>query len=93
MQKLEKLVFCPQQHESKGKEYPNKRQWDYDPINLDYIFEDDDPLDEWLVEREDAVLPNTSFLDEPMVDIDESDREEGRGSPPQPHLHRYAILQ
>ncbi|RWR86258.1 serine, glycine and glutamine-rich-like protein [Cinnamomum micranthum f. kanehirae] len=61
---------------------------DYVPINLDYIFEEDDPLDEWLAEREEAILPNTDFLDESMVDIDESDREQERVSPPQPPLRK-----
>ncbi|RWR88481.1 hypothetical protein CKAN_01749100 [Cinnamomum micranthum f. kanehirae] len=32
---------------------------------------EDDPLDEWLAERENAVLPNTDFLNESMIDVDE----------------------
>ncbi|RWR91145.1 hypothetical protein CKAN_02028900 [Cinnamomum micranthum f. kanehirae] len=85
MQKLEKLIFVHYNMRLRAKNLQRKENVDYDPINLDYIFEEDDPLDEWLDEREDAVLPNTDFLDESMVDVDEFESDqEGRTSPPQP---------
>ena len=61
------------------------------PINLEYISEQDDPLDEWLAEREDGVLPNINFLNEATVDVDEFEPDqEGHASPPQPSLCRSA---
>ena len=48
-----------------------KGNGDYDSINMDYLFEEDDPLDERLAERKNAVLPDTNFLSESMVDVDE----------------------
>ena len=81
MLKLEKFVFVHYNMRLRARNLQRRDNGDYDPINLDYIFDEDDPLDEWLAEREDAVLPNTDFLEESMVAVDESDREDGRASP------------
>eukprot|EP00268_Persea_americana_P016622 TRINITY_DN1787_c0_g4_i1.p1 TRINITY_DN1787_c0_g4~~TRINITY_DN1787_c0_g4_i1.p1 ORF type:complete len:155 (+),score=17.40 TRINITY_DN1787_c0_g4_i1:1746-2210(+) len=67
MQKLEKLVFVHYNISIRARNLQRKDNGDSDPINLDYIFEDD-PLNEWFAERDDAVSPNTDFLDESMVE-------------------------
>ena len=51
---------------------------DYRPINLDNIFEEDDPLGEWLAEREDPVLNDTAFIDEAMADVDDFQSMKGK---------------
>ena len=46
----------------------------FNPINLDYIFQDDDPLNPWLEERESPLLDglqNYEWL--PRVDSDDED--------------------
>eukprot|EP00268_Persea_americana_P042869 TRINITY_DN4296_c0_g1_i1.p2 TRINITY_DN4296_c0_g1~~TRINITY_DN4296_c0_g1_i1.p2 ORF type:complete len:121 (+),score=22.33 TRINITY_DN4296_c0_g1_i1:1962-2324(+) len=77
MQKLEKLVFVHYNVMLKARNLQRRDHGNYDPINLDYIFEEDDPLDDWLVDGEFPVLSNTDFLNEAMVDVDdfESDQE------------------
>ena len=64
---------------------------DYQPINLDDIFEEDDPLGNWLVEREDLVLNDTEFLNKVMADVDDFQSNEGQNSPPQPRTLRSAM--
>lgn len=43
-----------------------------DLISLDYIFDEDDPLDEWLAEREDLVLNDAYVINETMPDVAEA---------------------
>ena len=40
----------------------NELEKSYNPINLDYIFEKDDPLNPWLEERENPVLDGEENL-------------------------------
>lgn len=35
-----------------------------DPINFDYVFEEDDPSSPQLIEREAPLLPKANFLDQ-----------------------------
>ena len=56
---------------------------------MDYIFEEDDPLDDWLAEREVPVLSNIDFLDEAMADVDEFESDQGGQRSPPP-LRRSA---
>ena len=63
---------------------------DYEPINLDYIFEEDDPLNEWLAEREEPVLNDKTFINEAMADVEEFQSNERHISPPQHPSSRFA---
>lgn len=50
----------------------------FNPINLDYIFQDDDPLVPWIEERENPLLEevqNAKWL--PIVDSDDENMEDG----------------
>lgn len=49
-----------------------------DLISLDYIFDEDYPLDEWLAEREDLVLNDADFIDETMPDVAEAGQDGNR---------------
>ena len=42
----------------------------FDPINLDYTFDEDDPLNEWLEEREDPVFNGDDLS---WLDLDDND--------------------
>ncbi|KAG8661099.1 hypothetical protein MANES_02G210140v8 [Manihot esculenta] len=59
-QKLHALVFVHYNMRLKIRNVTRKSQQEldrsYDPINLDYIFEEDDPLNSWLEERESPLL-------------------------------------
>ncbi|XVF14454.1 hypothetical protein REPUB_Repub09cG0061700 [Reevesia pubescens] len=69
-ERLQKLVFnyynmrLKMRHQQRVsiKEMNNS----FSPINLDHIFEDDDPLSEWLQEKENPLLDGQSVL---SVDI------------------------
>ncbi|XP_021599084.2 uncharacterized protein LOC110605086 [Manihot esculenta] len=70
-QKLHALVFVHYNMRLKIRNVTRKSQQEldrsYDPINLDYIFEEDDPLNSWLEERESSLLdgqPNPWLDDE-----------------------------
>lgn len=48
----------------------------FNPINLDYIFHEDDPLSQWIEERENPLLDglqNADWL--PIIDTDDEDVE------------------
>ncbi|CAO2821302.1 unnamed protein product [Amaranthus hypochondriacus] len=59
----------------------------FDPINLDYIFEEDDPLDDWLEEREAHVFSgdDLSWLN---LDDDDNDGVHGDNQQNTPAINR-----
>ncbi|RWR92085.1 hypothetical protein CKAN_02127800 [Cinnamomum micranthum f. kanehirae] len=90
MAKLEKLVFVDYNMRLRARNLTRRDNEDYQPINLDYIFEEDNPLNEWLAEREDPVLNDTIFLNEAMADTEDFQLDEGQNSPPQRPTRRSA---
>nr|KYP69089.1 hypothetical protein KK1_022740 [Cajanus cajan] len=86
--------FMKLQHEIENKVSNEKSQEEiegsFNPINLDYIFREDDPLSPWIKERENPFLDgvqNSKWL--PRIDIDDegveggdSDNDGGDLSPP-----------
>ncbi|XP_029128921.1 uncharacterized protein LOC109806898 [Cajanus cajan] len=80
--KLQKLVFTHYNMKLKMRHQMRKSQEEiessFNPINLDYIFREDDPLSAWIEERENPLLDgvqNSEWL--PRIDTDDEDVEGG----------------
>ncbi|KAJ1443313.1 Zinc finger, BED-type [Sesbania bispinosa] len=80
--KLQKLVFVHYNMKLKMRHEMRKSQEEieasFNPINLDYIFQEDDPLSPWIEERENPLLDgeqNVEWL--PRSDTDDEDVEAG----------------
>ena len=75
MKKLHKLVFVHYNMRLRVRNLTYQRENDdfYNPIDLNYIFNDEDILDEWIREGEEPILPpdNLGWLDEGIRDIEE----------------------
>ncbi|KAJ1407168.1 Ribonuclease H-like superfamily [Sesbania bispinosa] len=78
--KLQKLVFVHYNMKLKMRHGMRKSQEEieasFNPINLDYIFQEDDPLSPWIEERENPLLDvvqNSEWL--PRIDTDDEDVE------------------
>lgn len=78
--KLQKLVFTHYNMKLKMRHQMRKSQEEleasFNPINLDYIFQEDDPLSLWIEERENPLLDgvqNSEWL--PRIDTDDEDVE------------------
>ncbi|CAH9068407.1 unnamed protein product [Cuscuta epithymum] len=78
--KLQKLVFTQYNMKLKMRHQMRRSQEEieesFNPINLDYIFEESDALSPWIEERENPLLDglqNSSWL--PLMDTDDEDME------------------
>lgn len=64
MKKFSKLFSLSLQCKDETPKKKKHEDESYDLINLDYIFHDDNPLDPWVVEREQLVLLTDVFLED-----------------------------
>lgn len=76
--KLQKLVFVHYNMKLRMRDQKRNSQQEieesFNPINLDYIFQEDDPLSPWMEEREGPLLDgvqNSEWL--PILDTDDED--------------------
>ena len=84
-QKLQKLVFTFYNMKLRMRHNQRRSQEEiensFNPINLDYIFQEDDPLSPWVEEREGPLLDgpqNSEWL--PRMDTDDEEAEGGDDS-------------
>lgn len=63
--KFEKSVFIHHNIKLRARNLNirDNKEGSYDPFNLDYIFKEDNPLDQWLAEAVAHLLPDADFLD------------------------------
>ncbi|XP_028114415.1 uncharacterized protein LOC114312383 [Camellia sinensis] len=92
--KLNKLVYVYYNMRLKIRHATRKSQDDreesFNPINLDYIFEEDDLLTPWLKEREHAVLDDEDNSGWLIVDDDDDDEGDHATSSQVPQHHQRA---
>ncbi|CAL5425120.1 unnamed protein product [Camellia sinensis] len=92
--KLNKLVYVYYNMRLKIRHATRKSQDDreesFNPINLDYIFEEDDLLTPWLQEREHAVLDDEDNSGWLIVDDDDDDEGDHATSSQVPQHHQRA---
>ncbi|CAL5329930.1 unnamed protein product [Camellia sinensis] len=87
--KLNKLVYVYYNMTLKIKHVTQKSQDDteesFNPINLDYIFEEDDLLTPWLQEREHTVLDDEDNSGWLIIDDDDEGEQATSSQAPQHH--------